>query len=165
MSTQSVSFIRHAKTFQPEPGQSDYNRTLMQRGFKDSELIGEELVARNSVPEILISSGARRALQTAEVLLDVFKKEGFDVKHIIKKELYLSPVSTIYQTAEKHLQIADRVAIVAHNPGIHEAAYALSTTQLLEAPTGAVFHFKISPGFQFRSKIEPHFVIFPRHLK
>lgn len=162
---QTISFIRHAKTEQPGLGESDYNRALLPRGFKDAQLTAEVIIAKNTVPEILISSGAVRALQTAEILLDVWRSNGFEVKHKVEKELYLSPVSTLFETAQKSLTQFNHAAVVAHNPGIHEAAASLSILPQHEAPTCAVFHFQLPTGFAFQKGINPKFVIFPRDFK
>lgn len=161
----SVYLIRHAKTRQPAPGESDYNRALLPRGYKDTELIARELITNNTVPRIIVSSGAVRAVQTAEVFLSVFHDAGFQVQHQIEKELYLSPVNTLFETAKNYLTNFDEVAIVAHNPGIQAAANTLSTSPQHEAPTCAVFHFRVPQNFKFREKIDPERVLFPRYLK
>jgi len=72
----SVSFnmktlflLRHAKAENAAPGSSDINRALNERGKKESQAIGAFIKKQNLTFELVLSSPAVRARETAELVL------------------------------------------------------------------------------------------------
>ena len=52
--------IRHAKT-EPGVGRQDYGRRLTERGRDDARRVALSMAARETLPDVMIHSGAARA--------------------------------------------------------------------------------------------------------
>ncbi|NOY12914.1 MAG: hypothetical protein GXP51_04295, partial [Deltaproteobacteria bacterium] len=58
--------IRHAKSDWHTAAATDFDRPLNTRGKKAAPLMGERLAAHSGTPDLLLSSPAKRARQTAK---------------------------------------------------------------------------------------------------
>ena len=82
--------IRHAKS-DWSSSVSDYYRPLNKRGLRDAPKVGKRIHGLFGCPDIIISSGAKRAFRTAEL----FAKElEFDVKKNSPKRSAISRFNT-----------------------------------------------------------------------
>lgn len=116
--------IRHAKSSWANPLQSDYERPLNERGEQDAPMMGERLKKLQIIPDLIISSTAKRAKQTAKKIAAAI---GYDDSKI---SWYDKLYHCIPQVFEEVLYEVDdeikTVFIVAHNPGITQFANELS---------------------------------------
>src|ERR1044072_742474 len=71
--------VRHAKSSWANPLQSDFERPLNDRGEHDAPMMGERLKKLGVVPDLIISSMAKRAKQTAK---KVAAAVGYDANKI-----------------------------------------------------------------------------------
>jgi phosphohistidine phosphatase len=118
--------LRHAKSSWDHPGLSDHDRPLNGRGEKDAPRMGKLLKKRNLVPDLIISSTALRAKQTAEA---VAEKCGY-VREIEFTEqffhapphIYLQKLATVDE--QHHL-----VMVVGHNPGLEDLVNQVTQVQ------------------------------------
>ena len=62
--------IRHAKSSWKNPGLRDFDRPLNKRGKADAPEMGRRLAQRSLMPDRLLSSPAKRAIRTAEIIAD-----------------------------------------------------------------------------------------------
>ena len=69
--------IRHAKSSWSNPGLADFERPLNKRGLKDAATMGKVLKKTLLKPNRVLTSSARRALETVEIVAD---KIGFPRK-------------------------------------------------------------------------------------
>ncbi len=116
--------IRHAKSSWANPLQSDFERPLNDRGEKDAPMMGERLKDRDIIPDVIISSTAKRAKQTAK---KIAKAIGYDEDKIVWYEKLYHCIPLVFE--EVLYEVADTVKtifIVAHNPGITEFVNQLS---------------------------------------
>ncbi len=144
--------MRHAKSDWATPGQPDFERPLAKRGQRDAPRMGEWLRAQGLVPDLCLSSPARRAEETAAKVCKVL---GID-KKAIRWE------SRIYDATLRDLLAvltgcpADRrlVLLVGHNPGLEDLLeYLVRGTGTLPAgdktlPTAAVALVRLKSGWQ-----------------
>ncbi|HSO87963.1 MAG TPA: histidine phosphatase family protein [Draconibacterium sp.] len=77
-----VIIVRHAKAV-PYGYDDDYSRDLTDRGVSDAQRIGKELKKMGITPDIMISSPANRAIQTALIFAE---STNFNKKQIIEIE-------------------------------------------------------------------------------
>ncbi len=112
--------IRHAKSGWDDPMADDHDRTLTARGRKAATAIGEWLLEKGYVPDIVISSDAARTRETAQYLL-----AAFDVPPPVQfaPMLYHASPDTVLDFATRPSE--PTIAIIGHNPGIGMAAHAL----------------------------------------
>jgi phosphohistidine phosphatase len=64
----TLYLMRHAKSSWEEPGVSDFDRPLVPKGGKKTQLIVDFLLKRNTKIELMISSPALRAIETAKLI-------------------------------------------------------------------------------------------------
>ena len=60
--------LRHAKSSWSDDGLPDHDRPLNKRGKKTAPQMGRLLVERDLVPDLIVSSSAKRARKTAEAV-------------------------------------------------------------------------------------------------
>lgn len=129
---------RHAKSSWDEPGLNDHERPLAKRGWRDAPLMAKRIKTNHIYPEQIISSDALRALQTAEVYLETFRKE--DVIFEKTAELYHASVSDILEVVRHASDRVNTLFIFGHNPGFTDLINHLGES-LDNLPTAAVFGF------------------------
>jgi phosphohistidine phosphatase len=116
--------IRHAKSGWEDPVEHDFDRELNERGKHDAPLMGKRLYELNIIPDLIISSSAKRTRQTAKkIALAV----GYDFNNIKWEEKLYHCVPSVFE--ELICGVDDKintVFIVAHNPGITEFVNELS---------------------------------------
>lgn len=125
--------MRHAEA---EKGPDDHARPLTPRGQEQARAAGLWLQEKGIVPDIILASDARRTRQTAEI---------FSAKIEPTRTLYLAEAEIILDAAENALVTGDTVMIVAHNPGIYEAALRLSGARgedILGMPPSTIVVYK-----------------------
>ena len=64
----TLFLIRHAKSSWDDTALPDKDRPLDDRGRRDAPKMGKRLAKRDVKPDLILSSPARRALTTAEVI-------------------------------------------------------------------------------------------------
>jgi phosphohistidine phosphatase len=87
--------LRHAKSSWDESNLSDYERPLNNRGKQNASTMGNFLKKENLVPDLIISSTAKRADKTANIIA---KKSGYDKKIFESKILYGSTTVEDYRS-------------------------------------------------------------------
>jgi phosphohistidine phosphatase len=134
--------LRHAKAAADSDTGEDFDRLLAARGREDAPVVGKALIDEGADPQVVLVSEAKRTRETWGLMAALFP--ATDVRFL--KSLYLCAAETIVTEAEK--TGAERVMVVAHNPGMHELASrwahrnnAMETKIRANFPTcaGAVF--------------------------
>src|SRR5438477_12332525 len=64
----TLFLVRHAKSSRDEPALPDKDRPLKDRGKRDAPKMGERLAKRDVVRNLILSSPAKRALKTAQII-------------------------------------------------------------------------------------------------
>jgi phosphohistidine phosphatase len=120
--SRTLILLRHGKS-DWNTDDDDFNRPLKKRGKNASTLAGQWLNRHKLTPDYVISSPARRALQTAEIACEAM---GIQKKNIYRqRHIYLAtPEELLHVLADCPLQ-AKRVMLVGHNPGLEELLYYL----------------------------------------
>lgn len=112
--------LRHAKTERTSPSGGDHDRRLEPRGYSDADEIGQ-WIAGHSTPERVLVSTATRARQTWDAISRMFPSA---ISENVA-ELYNAEPGDILHAIHTLGGKAARLMIVAHNPGLHELAFAL----------------------------------------
>ena len=116
--------LRHAKSSWKHPGLDDHERPLNKRGKRDAPLMGELLRTQELTPDVIVSSTAVRARQTAEKVAALCLYAG---KIRLEDKLYLADFRTIIDVLRQvRDQAADRIMVVAHNPGLEQLVGTLT---------------------------------------
>ena len=125
--------IRHAKSSWDDLSASDFDRDLNNRGRRNAPEMGLRLAERALVPDAFVVSSACRARSTAYLIAEQF---GFSQQQIeLKNELYLASPSSMLKLIRQTPDDVQRLALLAHNPGITELTNRLAKTYINNIPT------------------------------
>jgi phosphohistidine phosphatase len=119
----TLLILRHAKSSWNHPELSDHERPLNKRGKRDAPRMGELLRAEGLIPDIIMSSTARRARETAERVIDA---SGFDGQTLLIPEFYHGSYETMLELLRELPDDAECVMIVGHNPDLEEFIESLT---------------------------------------
>jgi len=132
--------IRHAKSSWAERGLADHERPLNERGRQAAPEMGRRLAARRLVPERMVISEALRARETAALMADAM---GLGEDAIITDpRLYHAEPDDWLEVIREFPDEWQRVAVVGHNPALHELAEYLVDLGVAKFPTAAVAHIR-----------------------
>lgn len=133
--------VRHAKSDWGDPSMNDHDRPLNARGNRDAPAMAQRFADTHGPVDVILSSTANRARSTAQEFAAAL---GLEI--IFDPELYLAPAEVLL--AKTRAAGAASVMVVAHNPGITDLAYDLSSGEITHMPTCAVARFvwAASPG-------------------
>lgn len=141
----SLLVMRHAKSSWKGTELSDFDRPLKARGKRDAPTMGEHLRSLDLVPDLILSSAAKRARTTAKRVAKACHYRG-EIR--LSDRLYLAEAGQYVEMLadlgyeERDLEKRDAaglscVMVVGHNPGLEHLVYELSAEHH-EMPTAAV---------------------------
>jgi len=119
--------IRHGKSAQGEPGQSDHDRPLNKRGERDGEAMRAWLSNQAHGAEWVWSSSAVRAKLTAS-----YVTAGFNATLVEDAGLYLASAERALACLKTTPADIRSIAVVAHNPGLTHLANLLGQTPVTD---------------------------------
>lgn len=143
--------LRHAKTeFSSQSGR-DFDRELRRRGHNDSALAAQWIREQGCIPDAVVSSPARRAQQTAELVCRHLELDYAQVYW--EPGIYEASPGELIRIAENYVRYA-RVMMVGHNPGFEMLARILATdAQFRNVPTAGVAYLSWGDA---EARLEPH---------
>ena len=128
-----IVLVRHGKADQSKTD-VDFDRKLMPVGQKDSKIIAEVVMSKIDRPDLIVTSDAVRAVETAEIFADVF---GLSQKSVIM-EHFLYDGYTTGQLTDYISKLPDdfnTIVVVGHNPFISQTGIRLSKNFHQSFPT------------------------------
>jgi phosphohistidine phosphatase len=126
--------LRHAKSSWNEPDLADFDRPLNQRGLEAAPFMGRFMSAKSYLPELIVSSPARRALATARLVLG----SAQIAKEVeLNDRVYEASPQALLQIASGFDDSAGSAMLVGHNPGM-EGFVRLLTGKSEAMPTAAL---------------------------
>jgi len=130
-----LTLIRHAKSNRDDSQVSDHDRGLADRGVHDCPVMAFHIAQVLPVPERILVSSARRAVETIDRLHEELSRFGTFPEKEIEQDQYLADAVDIRRIAEELLSGHDDVWICAHNPGITEAVEYCTRSRIDNVPT------------------------------
>ncbi len=126
--------LRHAKSSWKHPELADHDRPLNKRGQRDAPRMGELLREQNLIPDLIISSTAKRARQTAEIVADT---SGYQADIQFERAYYASEPEAIIDILQRVADDINCAMIIGHNPDLEELVEIL-TGDWERMPTAAL---------------------------
>jgi phosphohistidine phosphatase len=111
---------------------SDFDRPLNSRGIKAARFMGEFMLERGLIPDIVLCSGSQRTRMTLELLID---SSGFKPEIVYDDRIYEASVGDLLDVLYDH--DAEAVLVICHNPGIETLIRNL-TGKIEPMPTAAL---------------------------
>lgn len=131
----TLLIVRHAKSSWNNTDTSDIDRPLNDRGRRDAPAMASKLIKAGITIDLFVSSPAKRARQTAELFIREFEKK--EIRFV--PELYHAPVQIFKEVITGLEDDLAAVAIFSHNPGITAFVNTLTSVNIDNMPTCAVF--------------------------
>lgn len=132
----NLTLIRHAEAHPQEFLENDKDRILTQVGHHQVENIAKQLKEKKCLPDYLLCSSAKRAIQTTQLLCEKLEINPKLIK--ISPILYQADIEDILQSLFL-LSSSQQAFIIGHNPTISDLAHKLcSTTKSIILPTAGV---------------------------
>ncbi|MFP4382636.1 MAG: SixA phosphatase family protein [Spirochaetia bacterium] len=113
--------MRHGKAVDSDKSPDDFSRDLHPRGISEVRDTAVKLHGKEYLPDIIITSTAQRAVQTAELVADIIHIPEF----IRVDELYQAGVETVLALIREHKEQENSLMIVGHNPTMEDTAAQL----------------------------------------
>ena len=135
----TLLLLRHAKSSWKQADVADHDRPLNKRGKQDAPRMGKLLRQKKLTPEVIVSSTAARARCTADAVADACT---FDGVVQLDRRLYLAAPAEILDVLRQGGGAANRVLLVAHNPGLAELLVRL-TGKTEVFPTAALAQIQL----------------------
>jgi phosphohistidine phosphatase len=136
--------VRHGKAAPKDIGLSDFGRILVRTGVHECKRVLEKLKGKKIAVDLMISSPADRALETAHLFA---RRLGYPVQKIkIADILYaadsIQPVAAFIRSLDN---AAHTVEMIGHNPILNELTAHFLPDFSQNIPTGAIV------GIQFKA--------------
>jgi len=128
-----IVLIRHGKASHDSFFIKDIERPLIEKGVDRTKKISKYLLDGNIIPELLISSSAVRAFETAKVVASEFNYN--EKKIILFESLYGCDISEYLKIIHSLENKINTVFIFGHNPGISECYSYLNRNSQVTLPT------------------------------
>jgi phosphohistidine phosphatase len=130
----TLLLLRHAKSSWKDAGLRDFDRPLNKRGLKAARLMGRFMRRQKMKLNLVLSSPAERARQTAALVLEASK---LSVELRYDERIYEASVRVLLEVVSQIEEDADLVLLVGHNPGM-EGVLEFLTGEVRRMPTAAL---------------------------
>ena len=116
--------LRHGKSSWADESLADHDRPLKKRGRRGAKSIGNQLREARLIPDLVISSTARRARATARRAMAA---SGAEIPLQLTRDLYAAgPRSYLEELGRRAGDEHAAVMVVGHNPGLEELVAVLT---------------------------------------
>ncbi len=126
--------MRHGKSSWKDPTLADVDRPLAKRGRRDAPRAGAALLAAQLECHRVLSSPARRALETARAVMSSWGED--DAAILVEDELYHDGSDGVLAVLARQPEELERIMVIGHNPELEEVLERL-TGEWESLPTAA----------------------------
>jgi len=119
----TLYLLRHAKSSWASPLLDDFERPLNKRGREAAPQVGRLLRRRGLLPDLVLCSAARRAMETWELAGHAI---GRNLPVKVYRGLYLASAAKILDIIRRASDETGSLLVVGHNPGMERCALQLA---------------------------------------
>jgi phosphohistidine phosphatase len=150
----TLFILRHAKSSWKDDSLADHERPLNKRGHKDAQSMGKLMKKLEIEPDLILSSSACRARETARLATE---KAGYSGKVQVRDEIYAFEPEPLLNVLINLDDKINSVMLVGHNPAMEELLAGI-TGEFCPLPTASLVQIqlpvsqwqKVSFGMQAR---------------
>lgn len=161
----TLYIVRHAKSSWDHPGLSDHQRPLLEKGKKRTRYIVDYLLDHNVQLDLIISSHAVRAYETARIIANALKYP--DDRILVSESIYFGYPDSFFDLFYDLSDDVNSLMLVGHNPGFTTFANYFLDNKIDNLPTSGVvcIDFDMNGWEKIHdSKRKVKFVISPKSL-
>lgn len=125
-----LTFVRHAKSDWGNEFLKDIDRPLSERGYSDAYFFSDWYLKNHALPDLIVSSTATRALNTALIFARTFNFNMPNFK--LEQQMYEASVKTINLVLAELNNKKDSAMFFGHNPGFTNICNELTTDLFFE---------------------------------
>ena len=119
----TLLILRHAKSSWKHADIPDHDRPLKKRGKRDAPRMGHLLLELDLVPQLILSSTAKRARNTAKLVAEACNYQG-EIR--LEHDLYHAGPMGYIRVLRELDDGYQRVMMIGHNPGLEVLLEVLS---------------------------------------
>jgi len=144
--------VRHASAEDTQTYGGDFARALTAKGVAQAEKVGTKLKEYNLKPDLILSSTAKRAKETAEIILKKLNIVQEELK--LEQSIYESSSEDLFSLISETDDTYQSLLIFGHNPTFYELTDYLCKHDLDDFPKcGAVgIEFNYDSWSEIRKK-------------
>ncbi len=116
--------LRHAKSDHSNLALADIDRPLAERGRQDAHTMGEWMLKQQLIPEHIITSPAKRTLQTIK-RVRTYIDPDCHITCVQDERIYEAPHHQILRAIADVPDTVHKLLLVGHNPGLEELIHHL----------------------------------------
>lgn len=141
-----LTLLRHGKSEWETGAENDFDRPLRDRGRRDAPYMGEVFSSLKLVPDLIVSSRAVRAAQTAELFAQA---AGCRKSVRWEDSMYAASAGELMSVLRNLPDEAAHVLLIGHNPGFEDlaaqliGASAFGLVACLRLPTAGAAHIEL----------------------
>jgi phosphohistidine phosphatase len=138
----TLLILRHAEAYPGGRG-GDKTRDLTEEGRITAAQIGRALAGLEKRPDLIVTSDATRAMQTAEI---VAKEAAYGGEIRPEPDMYGAWLDALLETMRRLPDDAECVLMVGHNPGLTDLCAALrreGPDEYIALRTASLAHFEL----------------------
>lgn len=113
----TLYLLRHAKSSWTDASLRDFDRPLNDRGNEAAPLVGRYIREQKLKVDLLFSSPAVRARQTAAL---VKESAGLSAELLYDERIYEADAARLLEVVTQAGESADALMLVGHNPGLEQ---------------------------------------------
>jgi phosphohistidine phosphatase len=133
----TIILVRHAKSSWKDPSIDDFDRPLNKRGKRNAPFMGNKLKERKIMPNLVLSSPAKRAKKTA---IAVAKALDYPKKKIVYfDKMYHASARTLFDLLKSLDDENETIMLFGHSPSLNKFAdMLLKRNPITNIPTSGV---------------------------
>jgi len=140
----TLYLIRHAEACWMESGQHDFSRPLNDCGKSDATEMGRRLKADGILPNVVLSSPALRAAQTAELIAAELGITSSSI--VFDEKIYEAATSNLLGIIQSLENRHGSAMLIGHNPAMTWLINHLAGGHIANAPTCAIATLRTFSG-------------------
>jgi len=158
--------VRHGKSSRDDFSISDHDRPVTEKGKQKTKKIAAALKAKGVLPDLIVSSTAKRAKETA--LLLAHELDYPEDKIVFSETIYHAYDVSLLEELYGIDDAVESVMVVGHNPTLTDVVNIFAKEMIDNLPTSAVaaIHFKTKHWEQIdtcRYKLD--YILTPKMLR
>ena len=162
----TLYIVRHAKSSWDNPGLADHERPIIKKGKDRTKLVCDYLVENNLTVDLIISSHAVRARQTASIIADALNYPEENIQ--ISPAIYHGDIDNLFNQLFELSDNVTSVMLFGHNPTFTTFANYFLPKNMDWLPTSAIVCIQFDTDKWeniINAQKKAKFVITPRLLK